>query len=110
MGKGVVEIGDSDFSEKVLKSDLPVMLDMWAPWCGPCRMVSPIVEELAEEFSGKIAFFKMNIDENVETAGQYGITSIPTMLFFKDGEEVSEKRMVGARSREDYEEVLNELL
>ncbi len=110
MSNEVLEVSDADFEEKVLKSDLPVMLDMWAPWCGPCRMVGPIVEELAEEYHGKVAFCKMNIDENMETAGDYGVSSIPTMLFFKDGDELTDKRMVGARSKEDYQQVLDELV
>ena len=109
MSGKVVEISDGDFDEKVLKSELPAMVDLWAPWCGPCRMVGPVVEELAEEYEGKLAFFKLNIDENPETAGQYGVTSIPTILFFKNGEELSDKRIIGAESKETYQEVLDEL-
>lgn len=109
MSEKVVEISDSDFEEKVLGSNLPVMLDMWAPWCGPCRMVAPIVEELSEEYGDKVSFFKLNIDENPETAARFGVTSIPTMLFFKDGEELAEKRMVGAESKDDYKEVLEDV-
>jgi len=110
MSDKVIEISDDDFEEKVLGSELPAMVDLWAPWCGPCRMVTPIVEELAEDYEGKMAFFKLNIDENQETAGNYGVTSIPTILFFKNGEELMDKRIIGAESKETYESVLDDLL
>lgn len=109
MSDKVGEISDSDFDEKVLDSELPVMLDLWAPWCGPCRNVAPIVDELAEKYEGKVAFYKLNIDENQETPSNYGVTSIPTILFFKNGEELSDKRITGAESKEKYKKVLDEL-
>jgi len=76
---------DSNFDQEVLKSDIPVLVDFWAPWCGPCRMVSPLVDELAEELTGKLKVVKVNTDENQEIAVKYGIRSIPTLGIFKDG-------------------------
>ena len=83
--KYTVEGTDTNFDQEVLKSDIPVLVDFWAPWCGPCRMVSPVVDELAEELSGKLKVVKVNTDENQEVAVKYGIRSIPTLGIFKDG-------------------------
>jgi thioredoxin 1 len=86
----VIEVTDQDFEQQVLKSDLPVLVDMWAPWCGPCRMLGPVVERLSEEFDGKFKFCKLNVDENPETARAYRVMSIPLVVFFKDGRKVDE--------------------
>jgi thioredoxin 1 len=86
----VIEVTDQDFEQQVLKSDLPVLVDMWAPWCGPCRMLGPVVERLSEEFDGKFKFCKLNVDENPETAKAYRVMSIPLVVFFKDGRKVDE--------------------
>ena len=81
----VVDISDQNFETEVIKSNLPVVIDLWAPWCGPCRMVGPVVEKLAEQYDGKVKFCKLNVDENQQTAVKYSVMSIPTLLFFKNG-------------------------
>jgi thioredoxin 1 len=93
------EVTDATFEQDVLKSDLPVVVDFWAPWCGPCKAVSPLVEELGQELDGKIKVAKMNVDENSQYPGMYSVMSIPTFIIFKNGEPV--KTFVGARSKED---------
>ncbi len=90
----VMEVSDANFQAEVLNAELPVIVDFWAAWCGPCRMVSPLIEEIAKDYEGKVKVTKLNVDENRETAGKYGIMSIPTILLFKDGS-VS-KQVVGA--------------
>ncbi|MGK7955679.1 MAG: thioredoxin [Crocosphaera sp.] len=87
-------VTDSSFKADVLESDVPVLVDFWAPWCGPCRMVAPVVEEIAEQYAGQIKVVKLNTDENPNTASQYGIRSIPTLMIFKGGQRVD--MVVGA--------------
>ncbi len=93
----VAEISDAAFDEQVLKSAEPVLVDFWAPWCGPCRMIAPMVEELAGENRGSFKVMKMNIDENPTAAQQYGVSSIPTLMIFKGGEVV--ERFVGVQPK-----------
>ncbi|MGK7952459.1 MAG: thioredoxin [Xenococcaceae cyanobacterium] len=87
-------VTDSSFKEDVLDSEVPVLVDFWAPWCGPCRMVAPVVEEIAEQYEGKVKVVKLNTDENPQVASQYGIRSIPTLMIFKGGQRVD--MVVGA--------------
>lgn len=100
-----IEVNDINFDQAVLKADLPVLVDFWAPWCGPCRMVAPILEELAEEYSGKIAIGKLNVDENMNSAKKFSINSIPTMILFSKGKPV--QQMVGARPKKELREIIN---
>jgi thioredoxin 1 len=102
------DTSDTTFQTDVVDSDLPVLVDFWAPWCGPCRMVAPIVEELADEYEGKVKFVKLNTDENPQVAGKYGIRSIPTLLVFKGGQPVGQ--IVGFRPKSDLQKRLQEVL
>lgn len=95
----IVHLTDSNFKKEVLESDLPVLVDFWATWCGPCRMIAPIVEELAKEFDRKIKVGKVEVDSNPNIAGQFGIMSIPTLMFFKTGKVM--EQVVGALSKAD---------
>ncbi|EAZ88206.1 thioredoxin [Crocosphaera chwakensis] len=88
------QVTDSSFKADVLESEVPVLVDFWAPWCGPCRMVAPVVDEIAEQYAGQIKVVKLNTDENPNTASQYGIRSIPTLMIFKGGQRVD--MVVGA--------------
>lgn len=90
----VVPVTDSSFKADVLESDVPVLVDFWAPWCGPCRMVSPVVDEIAQQYEGQVKVVKVNTDENPSVASQYGIRSIPTLMIFKGGQRVD--MVVGA--------------
>lgn len=99
---------DQNFKQEVLENKQPAIVDFWAPWCGPCRTVSPIIDELAKEFAGKIKIGKINVDENSEIANQYGVMSIPSVLFFKNGQPV--KTMVGVQSKESYKQEIETIL
>ncbi|MGH2585153.1 MAG: thioredoxin [Dehalococcoidia bacterium] len=102
------DVTDANFENEVVKSDLPTLVDFWAPWCGPCRMVAPIVEELAGEYEGRVKFVKMNTDENPAVSGRYGIRSIPTLLVFKDGE--VKGQIVGFRPKSELKNRLESVL
>lgn len=99
---------DANFKSDVLDSKTPVVVDFWAPWCGPCRIVSPTIEELAKDYEGKVAVGKMNVDENLQTSGTYGVMSIPTIMIFKGGQPV--KAIVGAQGKESYKKAIDEAL
>ena len=104
----VTEVTDATFEEIVIKSEIPVMVDLWAVWCGPCRMIHPIIEELSEEFAGKALMTKLDVDTNRETAMKYGIRNIPTVLFIKNGEVVD--KQVGAVPKKKFKEKLEAIL
>ena len=89
-----VQVNDKNFAAEVLNSDIPVLVDFWATWCGPCRSIAPIVEQLAEDFNGRVKVTKLNVDENPATPGQYGVRGIPTLILFKGGKVVDQ--IVGA--------------
>jgi thioredoxin 1 len=103
-----LELTDASFEEKVLNSDKPVLVDFWAEWCGPCRMVGPIIDEISKDYEGKALIGKVDVDSNQEFAAKYGVRNIPTVLFFKGGEMV--ERKVGVAPKESYTEVLDNLL
>lgn len=103
-----IEIDDSNFEEMVLQAKTPVLVDLWAPWCAPCRMVSPLVEELASEYEDRVSFAKLNVDQNPRTASRYGIMSIPTLLIFKDGKPIS--NIVGFRPKVELKRSLDAAL
>lgn len=104
----LTEVTDTTFESEVLKNDLPTLVDFWAPWCGPCRMVAPIVQELSDEYAGKVNFVKMNTDENGGVPTKYGIRSIPSLLIFKGGE--LKGTIVGFRPKSDIKKRLEEAL
>ena len=103
-----VDVTDGTFNKEVLSHDGPVLVDCWAPWCGPCRMVSPVLEQLASEYAGRAKIVKLNVDKNPRSASQYGIQSIPTLLFFKGGKQVH--RLVGALPKAEIERHLISVL
>ena len=103
-----LQITDASFDEVVLKSDKPVLVDFWATWCGPCRMLGPVIEELATEYEGRVGVGKVDVDNNQEFAAKYGVRNIPTVLVFKDGEVVG--RQVGVAPKKTYTDALDSLL
>jgi thioredoxin 1 len=107
MAEGIIEISDNEFEEKVLKSDKPVVVDFWAPWCGPCKSIGPVLEELAKEMGDQVVFAKCNVDENQITPSKFGIQAIPTLIFFKNGEDVD--RITGMVPKSKIEESINSI-
>jgi thioredoxin 1 len=97
----VGDVTDDDFQAEVLDSERPVVVDFWAPWCGPCRVVSPIIDDLAEQHGERVKFLKMNVDENLQTQSRYNVLSIPTAILFERGE--PQETIIGARSKSHYE-------
>ncbi|HWP85082.1 MAG TPA: thioredoxin [Terriglobia bacterium] len=108
MAGDVLHVTDQSFEQEVLKSNQPVLVDFWAAWCGPCRMIAPTVEALAREYSGRARVAKMNVDENQATPARYNIRGIPTLLLFKDGQ--VREQLVGAASREAIENLLKKYI
>jgi len=100
-----ITVNEDTFQQEVLNSDIPVLVDFWAAWCGPCRMVSPIIDQLANEYEGKIKVVKVNVDENPKLAAEYDIMSIPSIFLFKNGKKVD--GIIGVRSKQLFEEMIN---
>jgi thioredoxin 1 len=103
-----LEFTDQNFQTEVLESSQPVLVDFWAPWCGPCRMIAPVVEELAAEYAGKVKIGKVNVDESSQTAATYGVSSIPTLMLFKNGDVAD--RFVGMQPKKRLQEALTQAL
>ncbi len=108
MAGNVIELTDDNFDETVNNTDKPVLVDFWAPWCGPCRMMAPIIEEIAENYKDQVVVCKLNTDDSRDSAMEFGISGIPTLILFKDGQ--IEKKWVGVTSKKNISEALDELL
>ena len=108
MAGNVSDVGDSDFESQVLNSDIPVLVDFWAPWCGPCKSIAPVIEELANEFGGKVKFVKLNVDDNPKTPTDYGVRGIPNLILFRGGEVV--EQIVGAVPKEQLSEAIGKIV
>ena len=108
MADGIIEIEDSSFDNEVLQSETPVLVDFWAPWCGPCKAIGPVVEELADDFGDRIKFVKCNVDNNPVSPGKYGIKAIPTLIMFNGGNVV--EQITGMVAKSKLEEVINNIL
>ncbi|HHU94884.1 MAG TPA: thioredoxin TrxA [Alcaligenaceae bacterium] len=108
MSQNIKNVSDASFSEDVLQSGQPVLVDYWAAWCGPCKAIAPILDEIAEQYAGRVTIAKLNVDENPETAAKFGIRGIPTLMLFKDGEPTETK--VGALSKSQLQDFLDNSL
>jgi thioredoxin 1 len=102
------DVGDDSFEREVLQAERPVLVDFWAPWCGPCHAITPVLQSLEDELGDRVEFIKVNVDENPVTASRYGVLSIPTVILFQDGE--AKAGVLGARPRPHYERLLDEVL
>jgi thioredoxin 1 len=103
-----IDLNDNDFEKKVLSSKLPVFVDFWAAWCGPCKMASPVLEELSEEYQGKVEFYKVDVDKNKDVPMKFGVRSIPTTILFKSGKEV--ERQVGFSGKKSFEDLVKKVV
>ena len=106
--ESIVEVVDSAFDEEVMESEVPVLVDFWAPWCGPCRALSPVIEEISKDYEGSVKVGKVNVDENPETTMKFRIRSIPTLIVFKNGEVADQ--IIGAVPKSEIEKILNKTL
>jgi len=106
--KNIIEVNDANFQNEILKASAPALVDFWAPWCGPCRAVAPVVEELANQFQGQLKVGKLNVDDNPKTPGQYGIRAIPTLILFKNG--MVAEQITGAVSKSTLEAAIKKTL
>ena len=104
----MADVTDQQFKLEVLESKIPVLVDFWAPWCGPCKIIGPVVEELAKEYEGKVKVVKLNVDDNPESAGQFNVMSIPTLMIFKGGQPV--KTIIGAQPKENIKKAMDEVV
>ena len=108
MAENIIAVGDANFENEVLKSNVPVLVDFWAEWCGPCRMLAPTIEAIAQDYNGKVRVAKLNVDENMETSMRYGVQSIPTLLLFKNGQVAGQ--LIGNLQRTNIERLLEKAL
>jgi len=108
MSDNIVQVNQESFQKTVVESQKPVLVDFWAEWCGPCKMVAPVIDELAGEFKDKAGFAKVNVDENPQLASQFGVMSIPTIMIFKDGK--PEQQVIGYKSKNDLKKLLESVL
>ncbi len=108
MAGNVGEITDNDFEDKVLKASTVVLVDFWAPWCGPCKSIAPVLEEIAKEMNGKVAIYKVNVDDNPRSPAQFSVRAIPNLILFKDGAEVD--RVVGAVPKDELIKIINKAM
>lgn len=106
--ENVLQVSDGNFDSEVLQSSQPVLVDFWASWCGPCKAIAPVIDALAEQYSGQVRIAKLNVDENPATPGKYGVRGIPTLILFKDGQIVDQ--LVGAVPRQQLENLLQKVL
>lgn len=104
MAEGIKEVSDSTFDQEVLKADKPVLVDFWAPWCGPCKAIAPVIDELSKDYEGKLKVVKCNVDDNPATPSSYGIRAIPTVMLFKDGRQV--EQIVGMVQKAKLEDAI----
>ena len=109
MSDTVIDVTDATFEQEVVKSDLPVLIDLWAPWCGPCRMVAPVMEEIAADNAGKVKACKVNVDDNPQTARQLGVSAIPCIVIFKGGKELPNLRLVGVQPKAVYQKAVDDV-
>lgn len=104
----VIHVSDSEFNAEIIESGIPCLVDFWAPWCGPCKAIGPVIDELADEFDGKVKITKMNVDDNPATPGKFGIRAIPTLILFKGGEVIDQ--ITGAVGKSQLQELINKAI